>query len=197
MGLSDRQEKILIGSLLGDAHLELNGKNVRLKVDHGLGQKEYLFWKFHEFREISSKPVMINNWHLRAGRIYKRWHFSTFSLPVFNDYWKLFYPQGRKVVPLLIAKFLNDPISLAVWYMDDGYKRNDCKALRLNTDCFSLKEQEILRSLLIKNFKVQSALHRKGKTWNIYIPSREVDKFCRILTPYILPSMRYKLPLAP
>ena len=57
--------------------------------------------------------------------------------------------------------------------MDDGYKRNDCNALRLNTDSFQLQEQRLLQKCLKKNFKIESNLHRKGRFWTIYIRIRK------------------------
>ena len=81
--------------------------------------------------------------------------------------------------------------------MDDGYKRNDCNALRLNTDSFSLPEQRLLQSALEKNFEIKSTLHRKGEYWNIYIPESSVRRFVQIIKPYILPSIAYKISLAP
>ena len=46
----------------------------------------------------------------------------------------------RKRVPDTIDTMLVDPISLAVWYLDDGTKRNDSDACRLATQGFSLQE---------------------------------------------------------
>jgi len=33
---------------------------------------------------------------------------------------RLFYPQGKKRIPDLLAELLAEPLALAVWYMDDG-----------------------------------------------------------------------------
>ena len=88
---------------------------------------------------------------------------------------------------------LNHKISLAVWFMDDGYKRNDCAAVRLNTDAFTYSGQKLLIRCLEKNFKIKSRIHKKSRWFNIYIPKDEARKFCRLVKPYILPSFRYKL----
>ncbi|MEA3463664.1 MAG: LAGLIDADG endonuclease [Patescibacteria group bacterium] len=198
MQLSSKQKNILIGTLLGDAHLEKNGHNVRLRIDHTEKQKEYLKWKYLEFSNFTlSSPRLIRTIDRRTNTLYKRWHFSTNSIDLFNPYRKLFYKNKIKIIPKNIIKLLNSPLSLAVWHMDDGYKRNDCNALRLSTDSFKLEEQKMLQKCLKENFNIKSTLHKKGNSWNIYIPSLEATKFCRIIKPYIISGMEYKISLTP
>ena len=81
--------------------------------------------------------------------------------------------------------------------MDDGYKRNDCDAFRFNTDSFGRSEQQMLREVLEKNFGIDSTLHKKGKWWNIYIPQKSSKRFVELVQPYVIPSLGYKIALAP
>ena len=196
--LTKRQKEILIGMLLGDCCLEKNGRNVRLRVEHGLNQKDYLNWKYKEFQNLATnKPRIVKSLHLKTKKIYPRWHFSTFSIPELNTFWAKFYCRKRKRIPKDIPELLKSPLSLAVWFMDDGYKRNDCNALRLNTDCFNYREQNLLLRCLKINFGIDARIHRKGKFWNIYIPKPEAKNFCKVVRPYILPKMKYKISLTP
>lgn len=50
-------------------------------------------------------------------------HFNTLHLPCFNEYYNIFYPLGKKIVPLNIGEILT-PAGLAVWAMDDGTKNS-------------------------------------------------------------------------
>ena len=84
-------------------------------------------------------------------------------------------------------------MSLAIWLMDDGYKRNDCSAIRLNTDSFCHEEQKSLADCLSENFHIKSRIHKKGKWFNIYLPKVEAKKFKELVKPYVLPSFKYKL----
>ena len=198
MLLSQRQKDILIGTILGDGHLEKNGKGVRLKVDHGMMQSGYLNWKYVEFKNLApSKPRTIRSFHKKEQKFYERLHFATFSNGVFAEWRNLFYEQRVKIIPPNIDKILVSPLSLAVWFMDDGYKRNDCNALRLNTDLFTYEEQELLQKCLYANFGIISTIHRKGKTYNLYIPERASKKFCELIRPYCLDSLLYKVSLTP
>lgn len=197
MRLSKRQKAILVGLILGDGCLEKNGNNVRLRVEHSLKQKEYLQWLYEEFKNISQKPRIVSSKHHKNGKVYKRLHFSTLSLGCLNIYWSIFYKNKLKVVPDNIEKLLESPLSLAIWFMDDGYKRNDCNALRISSDSFSRKDQLRLVKCLENRFYVKSKLHKKGKNRNIYIPEKYARAFCELVGSYIIPSMRYKINLTP
>jgi len=198
MKITNRQNAIIVGTLLGDSLLERNGRYVRLSVDHSIKQKDYLLWKYNELKTlVPSEPRIINSYHLKEKKKYTRLHFATYSLELFECYWKAFYVNNKKTIVKFISTWFKDPLSLAVWYMDDGYKRNDCNALRISTDAFSLSEQKILQDILKKNFNAMATLHRKGKWWNLYIPQKEVNKFVRIISPYIIPSLKYKIALTP
>ncbi len=194
MSISIRQRNIILGLILGDGHLENNGRFARLRIDQSLKHKDYVNWLYNELRGmVPSKPRIIQEKDKRTLKVYTRLHFSTYSNARFYKWRRVFYCYNRKIVPSGIMNMLNNKISLAVWFMDDGYKRNDCAAVRLNTDAFTYSEQELLIRCLEKNFKIKARIHKKGKWFNIYIPKDEADKFCRLVKPYILPSFRYKL----
>ena len=198
MLLTKTQKLILIGTMLGDGHLEQNGKGVRLKVDHGMAQKDYVLWKYKIFQNlVPSKPRVITSFHKKENKEYRRLHFSTYSNGAFQKWRDLFYKNKVKIVPNNIQEILVEPLSLAVWMMDDGYKRNDCNALRFNTDLYSYQEQQILVDCLRSNFGITATIHKKGKTFNVYIPEKSSLKFCEIIRPYIINSLLYKVSLTP
>lgn len=61
--------------------------------------------------------------------------FYTKYSKTFTEYRNLFYLKQKnsffekKNVPVNIADILTHPLALAVWYLDDGTKRNDTKSL--------------------------------------------------------------------
>ena len=197
--LNLEQEEVLIGTLLGDGVLEVNGRYPRLRIDHGICQKEYVAWKYRIFRNLTTGGIknLLAKLDHRTKKRYGHCKFDTISTPLLNDFYRMFYAKGKKQVPENIVKILKQPLSLAVWFMDDGYKRNDCNALRVNTDCFNHNEQKLLQECLENNFKINSRIHKKGKFWNIYIPESETGKFCGMIKPYIIPTMKYKISLTP
>lgn len=199
MELSDRQRAIIIGSLLGDTCLERNGIRYRLRMEHSNAQKEYVLWKCHMFAGFvtNASPMKVEAFHLVQKKKYVSWRMYTKTLGVFNTFAEQFYFNGKKVLPKNLDKILTDPLSIAVWFMDDGYKRNDCNAFRISTDSFSLEENKLLQKMLVKNFGIQCSVHKKGAYWNLYIPQKFAKDFVALVKPYILPSFSYKIALAP
>ena len=193
--LTQRQKAILVGSLLEDATVELRWKNARARFAHSVIQKEYLFWKHKEFCTIATaEPQFVRQTiHWQTGKIYTNWHFSTKALPELNNYRHLFYQGGKKIVPDDIENLLTDPLSLAVWIMDDGYKRNDCDAVRISTESFSLQEHQLLIKCLKLNFGLHARTHCKSKWFNLYIPQPEMTRLRILIEEYVIPSMRYKI----
>lgn len=190
--LTKRQEQILLGTLLGDGFLEQNGKNVRLKIDHGAKQKAYVFWLYEEFKTIARQPYQLMFQDKRTGKTYEHWRFATLSLPLLSYWRKLFYHNGRKIISPKVFELI-DPLSLAVWYMDDGFRRKDCRGIYLCTSAYSMEEQNILQICLKKKFNIQTRLHFAASQVRIYIPSSCVTMFCSIIKPFMLPSFTYKL----
>ena len=192
---TEEQKSLILGTLLGDGSLEKRWKNARLRIDHAKEQKAYVFWKYRILANVATRePHILYERDKRSGKIFERWYFSTRGMPELDFYQNLFYRNNRKIIREDIGNYFARPLSLAVWLMDDGYKRNDCDALRLSTDCFSYEEQQCLCKCLKNNFGIHAVLHKKNNTWNIYIPSSEMSNVRGQISAYIIPSLAYKLP---
>ena len=70
----------------------------------------------------------------------------------------------RKRVPKNIQDLLIHPLSLLIWYCDDGSKRGDCQAGRFATQCFDEEEQNLLKKCLLDNFGLGVDVVRSGKS---------------------------------
>lgn len=192
--LNDLQKSILIGTLLGDGHLETQdkGKTYRLKVEHQLLQSDYTEWLYDQFKE----------W-IRSG-IYKKTKannkeyvgFTTYSHGAFRFYAQQFYVDGKKKIPNLIRKLL-DPISLAIWFMDDGsWKSEKHKTFIIHTLGFTKTDLEIVQKVMIDKFNIKTRLHKqKEKYWRLYIVSESAKDFENVIKPYtnLIQSMKAKM----
>ena len=190
--LTDRQKEIIIGTLLGDGHLEKNGRYTRLRVDHYNRHKEYIFWLVKELTPFSLLPRTISETDKRNGKVYSRWHFSTKSLPIFDEFRELFYVGKRKIIPEKLDKFIT-PLSLAIWYMDDGFRRKDSKGFYLCTSSYTQKEHAVLQEVLYKRFMILTKIHHQREYLRTFIPSAYADRFNTLVKPYIIPNLSYKL----
>ncbi|HEY4508784.1 MAG TPA: LAGLIDADG endonuclease [Candidatus Paceibacterota bacterium] len=196
--LSAREKEIIIGTILGDGHFAMLKTNTRLEIGHSEKQKDYVFWKHRELPNIvGAKPYQVFIDDERYGKTWERWSFSTRISSELSEFRKMFYQGKKKIIPKDIGLLLTSPLSLAVWFMDDGGRRNDSYGLFLNTLSFTKEEHELLMKVLKDNFSLESRMHWIQDGYRIYIPSKEAQKFCTIVYPHMLPSMYYKLSFNP
>ena len=190
--LSLNQREVLVGTLLGDGSLVANSwkRNYRLQAEQSHPQKEYLFWKYQIFQAFTlSRPKFRERTNA--------WRFRTISHPEFTEYAHLFYAVGRKVVPLSIGRLLKSPMSLAIWYVDDGALSSRRDTFILNSQSFSRAENVLLQQCLLENFGISVTLNRDRHYWRLYVSKRSAERFHDLVRPYVATSMRYKLPVAP
>lgn len=83
------------------------------------------------------------------------------------------------------------PLGLAIWYMDDGYKNKPYGGCTLCTNCFNTNSLEILKEVLQNNFNIYATSNQSSGV--LYIPSSEFPKFKKIVEPYIVPCLNYKV----
>lgn len=189
--LTRRQQEIIVGTLLGDGHLETQdrGRTYRLKIEHCDAQTEYLLWLYQEFKSwIPSEPYT----KMKSERVYVG--VRTYSHKALASFGKIFYREGKKIIPRAIEKLLT-PLSLAIWFMDDGsLKSVRHRTYVIHTLGYKRDELEELQKILLKKFDLHTSLHsQKGRYWRLYIQSQSAEEFKKLIEPHILPSMRYKL----
>ena len=82
---------------------------------------------------------------------------------------------------------------LAVWFMDDGSR---CRAsdVYLNTQQFARDDQEKLRASLL-TLGIESSLNKDKEYSRIRIKKSSVPILFERISPYIVPSMTYKIGL--
>lgn len=76
--------------------------------------------------------------------------------------------------------------------MDDGYKRNDCNAMRLNTQSYTYDDHKVIRESL-KNFDIDSHIQKHKAGFVLYIPSHSMNTVRNLVRPFIIESMEYKI----
>ena len=200
--LSQREREIIVGTLLGDGHLETrdSGRTYRLKIEHSIGQKDYVDWLYQELRpwvRKSPRARTITSAFTRKGGN-ACYGFTTYSHGALRFYGQQFYRGRIKVVPASIRKMLA-PTSIAIWYLDDGsWKSNRHSTFIIHTHGYSQRELVRLQQALLK-FRIQTRLHRQvresGTYWRMYIVSKSAEKFKELVIPTVsrIPSMSYKL----
>ena len=196
LNLNRTQLAVVYGSIMGDAYLQSNGTNARLRFEHSLSQEQYILWKFNFLKNIFSDSaiVKINRIHPKTKQEYKYVRCQSKTLPELKKIRDIFYPEGKKIVPLNLKKYLMEPISLAVWFMDDGYYylRDKCGYLYLGN--VTRQEAETCSNTLQNNFDLKTKVLAKKKGYALYFSRIEMLKLKDIISRHIIPWFRYKLP---
>lgn len=184
--LTKFERSIIIGSLLGDGYMRIipGRADAFLEINHSIKAKEYVDYKFEKLKRIcESAPKKRST---NEGRIAYR--FFTKQNKYLTILYEMFYKNKQKIIPKNLEL---DPVSIAIWYMDDGSKSRD-RDIYLNTQQFSLLEQNRLVDYLRK-FGIKARLNKDKKYYRIRILKESIGEFMKIISPYIIPSMQYKL----
>lgn len=192
--INQRQRSILTGLLLGDGHLEAvtRDRTYRLKVEHSLKQKEYVDWLYGEFADFIRNEPYTKIKSLN-GKQFPSCGFTTCSSGLFRFYAQQFYVGRKKIIPKLFAKLI-DPLALAIWFMDDGsFKSIHHHTYIIHSVGYTKSDLEAVKKVLEKKFGIKVALHKQYDRWRIYFLSETADEFKKLIEPYMIPSMKYKL----
>jgi recombination protein RecA len=187
--LSPDEESVLIGTLLGDGSLAMQGHHARVFVKHKAAQRSLAEFKRVAFSRFTSMRLHEFDQQLR-GKRYPCVQFVTRTNPVFTVWRRRFYAGGRKIVPIDVSELLT-PLAAAVWFMDDGSA--DHTGVTLQTHSFSEVEVQRLRAALSERFDIVATVRENKRRLILYIGKRELPIFAGIVRPFVLPDLEYKL----
>ena len=195
-----KYNQIVIGSILGDGSLSPLTKKQQfstLDVSQNIDKLPYLKWLYKKL----GKDFLLNPIKQKKG-FEQMFRFRSKPSRTLGILRSKFYSShnGKKIIPLDIQEILTEPITLAVWYMDDGtldkrdkYHFNSCIA----TYCFTFKECDMLKKTLKNNFGLNVSVNQstmRGKIYpRIYIKSESMKDFIKIIKPHIQPVFNYKV----
>ena len=200
--LSDQCKEVILGSILGDGSLKIHKpyKNARFSFRHSIKQEKYFLWKVSLLREICGNKFI---WKQTAKNTFggEKIRYQSRALEGLTEIYNLAHKRGKFKIR---RKWLNmmSPLSLAIWWQDDGSIIGNGRKGVLCTDGFSYEDQKILSRYLLKVWGVKTSVgkyinrRRNNKEYfRIYIrSSNELKKFLRIILPYIKTlEMLYKV----
>jgi len=181
--LTKEQKSILIGVLLGDGAMRKK-THALLEINHSFKQKEYVDWLYQKFQNfVGTKPKMRKSNGTRIA-----YRFTTKSIPVLTTFYDKFFKQKHKIIP---DDLILTPLTLAVWYMDDGSRCDE--DIYLNSQQFTKEEQEKLVGMLYTQYAIQASLNKDKQYLRIRVRKESVKRMMNMITSYVIPTMRYKL----
>ncbi len=194
--LSHQQWEVVLGGLMGDGALSpsRSGHAARFRFGHGVKQTTYADWKASMFSNIGSSRSTNER-----GTV-------CHDLPPLVELAELrhaVYIAGKKVFNEEYLKALT-PLSIAIWYMDDGSFAVRAKGMQDRTRDGSGRS-EICVEAMEPGTRQRLAEHMRD-TWGIeprlvdraskavlVFPKDETAKLHALVAPYVHASMQYKL----
>lgn len=193
VSLSQRAQAIILGALLGDGSLKIHEhyQNARFSFRHSITQKEYFEWKVQELAEISSNKSIFVQKGDGFGTLDKL-RFQSLALESLTRLCRVTHKRNTLRIR---RKWLNmmEPLSLAVWWFDDGSLVANSRKGVFCTDEFSYESQKILKQYMGKVWRIRVCIGRIGKKrqgrreeyFRLWIRStEELKKFLRIILPF-------------
>jgi len=193
----------IIGMVIGDGCLTKRYENggTYFQCSHTERQLEYLEWKQKILSNIVGSTINKTKKKMN-GKEYIGYHLGTKIHPTFTKLHKRFYHKGRKVLDEYLVKKIN-PLALAIIYMDDGcfgkHHTNGKDSFFLCTQSFDYTNNLFLRKSLKLNFGIEWNINKAEKSkdgsynYRLRLSNRFNKDFLKIITPYIIPCMKYKL----
>jgi recombination protein RecA len=196
--LSDLQWQVLLGGLMGDGALSptRNGQAARFRWGHGVTQVEYGDWKASLFANL-----IVSRSSNAKGAVFH----DVQPLAELAELRRAVYIAGKKVLSEEYLKQLT-PLSLAVWYMDDGGYQERAKGVQERTrdgsgrseicvQAFDPTSQARLRDYLADTWDLHASLSLRGARQQamLVFPKDETAKLHALIAPFVHPSMQHKL----
>jgi transposase len=220
--LTQKQEEILVGSLLGDGSLskvELPARLSAYKEGHSVQQENYLLWKYEQLKPFSCRfkkeirKTTIKGFDHDANKAiysdipHEFFVMNTIFHPIFvnlENKWYLrdkdgkyiFDDNGRRIK--IVPKDINlTPLALAVWFFDDGHRNERDGQAYFSTLAFTFQECNFLvdqlKFLGITNCWVRDRYSKP----DIAIGYSSYLYFINMIKPYLPDKcMEYKIDLA-
>ncbi|HVQ94339.1 MAG TPA: intein-containing recombinase RecA [Mycobacteriales bacterium] len=199
--LSGQQWQLILGGLMGDGALSASrvpgSLGTRFRMGHGARQVDYLDWK---------ASVLGNLGQSRSTNSRGAAFLDLAPLPELAELRQAVYlGDGKKHLSWDYLKALT-PLSLAVWYMDDGSFAIRAKGVQERTrdgsgrseivvEAMSPGSRERLVEHLADTFDLHPTLIAKGRRQvaALVFTKDETAKLHALIAPYVHPSMEYKL----
>ena len=180
LSLTYLEKDIITGCLLGDGTLTKAGRHYRLRIEHADACKEYVEWKFQLLKRLCvTRAQYVSSHH--------SWRFGTVGHPEMTVLRNLWYCPVKRVP----ADVVLTPLSLAIWFMDDGTRHRDTVDISVHSfsdTCIIYLQYQLL------SLGIQTTVNSDGKGKRLYVLKKCYTDFKGLVNPYIVECMKYKLP---
>ena len=169
--LNDIQKDLIVGSLLGDGHIDKRENSPIFIVSHAENQKDYLYFKYEILKNIcNKKPSFIKGGSKEIySKIYKYQNSYRISTRVVNE-----LDFFRKKSRFEIIDMLNE-FSLSIFFLDDGHRA--CNLWSICVASFSSEEKDFFIKYTHDKFGIHGYINKDNRYIHFRRPcSKIIDK---------------------
>jgi recombination protein RecA len=194
--LSDFQWEVLLGGLMGDGALSpsRSGHGARFRWGHAAKQAAYGDWKASLFANVN-----VSRSTNAKGAVFHDMQ----PLAELAELRHAVYAGGHKVLSDEYLKRLT-PLSLAIWYMDDGGFTLRSKTVQTRTaggsgrseicvQAMSPGSRQRLRDHIADAWGIEAKLVARRGQAIMQFPTAATAQLHALIAPFVHPSMAYKL----
>ena len=210
------EREIIVACLLGDAGLnkyktKKGYKHSEMFITHSEQQFDYLYWKTNllkSFQLFKKEPVIYDIKTKYKDKIINKKRMRIKNSKYLSIIGKWIYKDNIKTCNKVI-KYINSPMALAIWFMDDGgiYRRKKHHkdgteyylkpALKLCTHNFSHEEQLLILEHFEQTYRIEGSIMKDKKYEYLYFNKDNALIIWNLIKPYVMQieSMRNKFDL--
>lgn len=194
---------VLVGMVLGDGYINTSNNKRELSVLHSVSQRDYCEHKAALVKKCLGGSFSVREYANGPGGRYRAVKFVSS-----HRYWSNLkdwcYPGGKKTYTRKVLDMLT-PEGIAIWYMDDGNARRNVNkkgwvssvATNIATCCSEsecLTIVDYFREVHGIEWKIRCMKKRDASVaFLIECNTSESRKFVSLISPFVIPSMLYKI----
>lgn len=186
--LNNIQHDLIIGSLLGDGHIDKRETQPVFIIVHAENQKDYLFWKYELVKDLCNTPPTKydTNTTIFGDKIYTRQSQYRFCTRIYDCLIKY-----RELSSNNLVDNLNN-FSLSIWMLDDGYRSES--SWELCVASYNDNEREYIVDKLKNKFELDCKLKKDTRYITFTADSsRKLDNIILSIIPNDLDIIKYKI----
>jgi LAGLIDADG DNA endonuclease family len=199
--LTNLQEQLILGSLLGDGCLHIGKQRNKENIDvsfnegHGDPQKEYIAYKA-EILGVNIYTGIVKNGY-KPGNGYN--HITYKNSAELKRLAEFCLNNGRKTISKEWVDKLT-PYSIAIWFMDDGSSsfihtdKSRGVVAKFCTMSFNKDEHILLQNKLLElGIETLISPAPAGTKLQLVVRAKSINKLMDLIEPHVLPSLSYKI----
>lgn len=187
-------EDFILGSLLGDLYISGINKNgeARLAIVHTKEQESLFMSNVQILGDKMGSYRLGSYLDQRTNKEYFTYRGNSKFDSLFGDLRKITYTNNdKKLVTQEWLDKITSPLALAFWFMDDGTHRGT-----IATNGFSEAEVDLLIKWMKEKWNIVCTKQQNVQNtiqYVIHISSHSRYNFEKLIFPFVIPSMYYKL----